>query len=141
MSEVGYGYRYSFRFTGIQEWKRFISGRFFFKDDLFWGVKHRHYHNGYDIYRIVDGKPVLIDYPPYNDNMEYWGFGMTDYPEFDYKKKTISCPYPEGEITWMGRTIYGVSKTRKDTVVVNGRKHYFNHMEVIVEIKFNNNDE
>ena len=102
------------------------------------GVK---YHNGYDIYRIVDGKPVLIDYPPYNDNMEYWGFGMTDYPEFDYKKKTISCPYPEGEIKWEGRTIYGVSKTRKDTVVVNGRKHYFNHMEVIEEIKFDNNDE
>ena len=97
------------------------------------GVK---FHDGYDIYRIVEDKPFLIDYPPYNDNKEYWGFGMTDYPEFDYKKKTISCPYPEGEIKWEGRNIYGVSKTRKDTVVVNGRKHYFNHMEVIEEIKY-----
>ena len=48
---------------------------------------------------------VCIDYPPYNDWREVCGFGMTDYPEFDYKKKTISCTYPEGELTWDGRTI------------------------------------
>ena len=94
------------------------------------------YHDGYDVYRIVEGRPVLIDYPPYNDNKDGWGFGMTDYPEFDFKKKTISCPYPEGELKWDGRTIYGVSKKHKDTVVVNGKKHLFNHMEVIKEIKF-----
>ena len=94
------------------------------------------YHDGYDVYRIVEGRPVLIDYPPYNDNKDYWGFGMTDYPEFDYKKKTISCPYPEGELKWAGRTVYGISKKHKDTVVVYGKKHLFNHMEVIKEIKF-----
>ena len=94
------------------------------------------YHDGYDVYRIVEGRPVLIDYPPYNDNKDGWGFGMTDYPEFDFKKKTISCPYPEGELKWAGRTIYGVSKKHKDTVGVNGKKHLFNHMEVIKEIKF-----
>ena len=60
---------------------------------------------------------------------------MTDYPEFDYKKKTISCPYHEGEFKWIGRTVYGISKRRKDTVVVNGMKHLFNHMEVIEEMK------
>ena len=93
------------------------------------------YHDGYDVYRIVDGEPVLIDYPPYktNDN-----FGMTDYPEFDFMKKTIDCPYPEGPggLGFVGRTIYGISKKQKDTVVVNGRTHYFNHMEVIKEIKY-----
>ena len=89
-----------------------------------------------DVYRIVEGVPVFIDYSPYNDNYRTWRFGMTDYPEFDYKNKTISCPYPEGELTWVGRTIYSVSKKQKDTVIVNGRKHYFNHMEVIEEIKF-----
>ena len=118
---------------------------FFFMDLDFDGIEelvivHKsmavRFHDGYDVYRIVEGRPVLIDYPPYNDNKEDYGFGMTDYPEFDYKKKTISCPYPEGELKWTRRTIYGVSKTRKDTVVVNGRKHYFNHMEVIEEIKY-----
>jgi len=118
---------------------------FFFMDLDFDGIEelvivHQsmgvRYHDGYDVYRIVEGRPVLINYPPYNDWREVCGFGMTDYPEFDYKKKTISCPYPEGELTWAGRTIYGISKTRKDTVVVNGKKHLFNHMEVIKEIKF-----
>jgi len=75
---------------------------FFFRDLDFDGIEeliivHRsmgvRFHDGYDIYRIVEGKPILIDYPPYNDNKDYWGFGMTDYPEFDYKTKTISCPY------------------------------------------------
>ena len=93
------------------------------------------FHDGYDVYRIVEGKPILIDYPPYktDDN-----FGMTDYPEFDYKKKTISCPYPEGPggLSYEGRIIYGISKTQKDTVVVNGRKHFFNHIERIKEIKY-----
>lgn len=115
---------------------------FFFKDMDFDGIDELvivHYtmavrnHDGYDVYRIVDGEPVLIDYPPYKTD-DY--FGMTDYPEFDYKKKTIECPYPEGELKWAGRTIYGVSKKQKDTVVVNGRTHYFNHMEVIKEIKY-----
>jgi hypothetical protein len=118
---------------------------FFFMDLDFDGIEelvivHQsmgvRYHDGYDVYRIVEGRPVLIDYPPYNDWREVCGFGMTDYPEFDYKKKTISCPYPEGELTWDGRTIYGISKTQKDTVVVDGRTHYFNHMEVIKEIKY-----
>jgi len=118
---------------------------FFFKDMDFdgkeelvivhysWGVR---FHDGYDIYRIVEGEPFLIDYPPYNDNVKFWGFGMTDYPEFDYKKKTISCPSPEGEMTYGKRIIYGVSKKKKDIVVVNGRKHYFNHMVVIKEIEY-----
>ena len=124
-----------------------IYSPFFFKDMDFDGIEElvivhhtlgvRH-HNGYDVYRIVDGVPVFIDYSPYNDNYRSWRFGMTDYPEFNYKKKTISCPYPEGELTWAGRTIYGVSKKQKDTVVVNGKKHLFNHMEVIEEIKFDN---
>ena len=118
---------------------------FFFRDLDFDGIEelvivHRsmgvRFHDGYDIYRIVEGKPILIDYPPYNDNKDYWGFGMTDYPEFDYKKKTIECPYPEGELKWAGRTIYSVSKKQKDTVVVNGKKHLFNHIEKIKEIKF-----
>ena len=93
------------------------------------------YHDGYDIYRIVDGEPVLINYPPYKSNDD---FGMTDYPEFDCKKKTIDCPYPEGTggLGYIGRTIYGVSKKQKDTVVVNGKKHLFNHMEIIEEIKY-----
>ena len=96
------------------------------------------YHDGYDVYRIVDGKPVFINYPPYNDNKEEWGFGMTDYPEFDFKNKTISCPYPEGPggLGYEGRIIYGVSKKQKDTVVVNGRKYLFNHIERIKENKY-----
>ena len=119
---------------------------FFFMDLDFDGIEelvivHQsmavRYHDGYDVYRIVEGRPVLIDYPPYNDWREVCGFGMTDYPEFDYKKKTISCPYPEGELKWDGRTIYGISKTRKDTVAFNGKKYLFNHMEVIKEMNFN----
>lgn len=115
---------------------------FFFKDMDFDGVDELvivHYrmavrnHDGYDVYRIVEGEPVHIDYPPYKTDDD---FGMTDYPEFDYKNKTISCPYPEGELRWAGRTVYGVSKKQKDTVVVNGRKHLFNHIEKIKEIKF-----
>lgn len=122
---------------------------FFFTDLDFDGIEelvivHQsmgvRYHDGYDVYRIVEGRPVLIDYPPYNDWREVCGFGMTDYPEFDYKKKTISCPYPEGELTWDGRTIYGISKTQKDTVVVDGRKYFFNHLDVIEEIKYDENE-
>lgn len=118
---------------------------FFFMDLDFDGVEELvivhhsmavRYHDGYDVYRIVEGKPIPIDYPPYSDNFKEWGFGMTDYPEFDFKNKTISCPYPEGALTWLGRTIYGVSKKQKDTVIVNGRKHYFNHIEKIKEIKY-----
>lgn len=118
---------------------------FFFMDLDFDGIEELvivhhsmavRYHDGYDVYRIVEGRPVLIDYPPYNDWREACGFGMTDYAEFDFKKQTISCPYPEGELTWEGRIVYGVSKKQKDTVIVNGRKHYFNHMEIIEEIKY-----
>ena len=36
---------------------------------------------------------------------------------------------------YAGRIIYGVSKKEKDTVVVNGRKHLFNHMKVVKEVK------
>ena len=96
------------------------------------------YHDGYDVYRIVDGEPIILDYPPYNNNKEDWGFGMTDYSEFDFQKKTISCPYPEGPggLPYEGRTIYGISKKQKDTVIVNGKKHYFNHLEVLKEEKY-----
>ena len=122
---------------------------FFFRDLDFDGVKELvivhhsmgvRYHDGYDVYRIVEGEPFLINHHPYNDNVEDWGFGMTDYPEFDFNKKTISCPYPEGEIKYDGCSIYGVSKKQKDTVTVNGRKHLFNHMEVIKEIKYNHDE-
>jgi hypothetical protein len=71
------------------------------------------YHDGYDVYRIVEGRPVLINYPPYNENDADWGFGMTDYPEFDFKKKTITCPYPEGEMKYEGCIIFGISKKRR----------------------------
>ena len=122
---------------------------FFFRDLDFDGVEELvivhhsmgvRFCDGYDIYRIVEGEPFLINHSPYKDNVEEWGFGMTDYPEFDLKKKTISCPYPEGEIKYDGCTIYGVSKKQKDTVTVNGRKHLFNHMEVIKEIKYNHDE-
>ncbi|MBQ6032777.1 MAG: hypothetical protein IJL29_07160 [Prevotella sp.] len=122
---------------------------FFFIDLDFDGVKELvivhysmgvRYHDGYDIYRIVEGEPVLINYPPYNENDADWGFGMTDYPEFDFKKKTITCPYPEGEMKYEGCIIFGISKKQKDIVTVNGRKHYFNHMEVIKEIKYNHDE-
>ena len=115
---------------------------FFYKDLDFDGIEelvivHRsmgvRYHDVYDVYHIVEGHPVLIDYPPYNDWREDCGFGMTDYPHFDYKNKTISCPHPEGELSYTGRTIYGISKKQKDTVIVNGKKHYFNHLEPIKE--------
>jgi len=115
---------------------------FFFRDLDFDGIEELvivHYsmavrfHSGFDVYRIVDGKPVLIDYPPYKT---YEDFGMTDYPEFDYKQMMITCPYPEGELHYTGCIIYGVSKIEKDTVMVNERMHYFNHMEVIKEIKY-----
>lgn len=118
---------------------------FFFMDLDFDGIEELvivhhsmgvRYHDGYDVYRIVEGRPVLINYPPYNDNVDDWGFGMTDYPEFDFKKKTISCPYPERELHYVGRTIYGISKKQKDTIIVNGRKHFFNHIERIKEIKY-----
>ena len=98
------------------------------------------YHDGYDVYRIVDGVPFLINYPPYNNDKEEWGFGMTDYPEFDFKKRTISCPYPEGPggLGYEGRIIYGVSKKQKDTIVVKGNKHYFHHIEFIKDVKYEN---
>jgi len=54
---------------------------------------------------------------------------MTNYPEFDFKKKTILCPYPEGQLELEGWIKYGVSKRMKDTIVVNGKKYLFNHIE------------
>ena len=117
---------------------------FFFKDLDFDGKEELiivHYtmavrnSSGFEVYRIVEGKPFLINYPPYHNEF-FDDYGMTDYPEFDYKKKTISCPYPEGELKWSGRTIYGVSKKQKDTININGKKYYFNHMDVIKEIKY-----
>ena len=122
---------------------------FFYRDLDFDGVEEliivhysmaERYHSGYDVYRMADGKPVLIDYPPYKTND---GFGMTDYPEFDYQQKTIKCPYPEGPggLGLTGCTIYGISKTQKDTVVVNGRKHLYNHMEQIEEIIYKDGEE
>ena len=122
---------------------------FFFKDLDFDGVDELvivHYtcavrgHSGFDVYRIVEGIPCLIDYPPYYNREICDNYGMTDYPEFDYKRKTISCPYPEGDLKYNGRIVYGISKTRKDTVAVNGRKHLFNHMEIIKEIKFDEDE-
>lgn len=124
---------------------------FFFRDLDFDGVEELvivhhsmgvRFCDGYDIYRIVEGEPFLINHSPYNDNVEEWGFGMTDYPEFDFKKKTISCPYPEGPggVPYEGRTIYGISKKQKDIVTVNGKKYYFNHMEVIKEIKYSHDE-
>ena len=106
---------------------------FFFQDLDFDGnpelvVVHQReavrYHDGYDVYRIVEGKPILINYPPYYDKTNN-GFGMTDYPIFDFKRKTITCPLAEGEIRNWGYALYGIGK-KKDVVVVNGRKHYFN---------------
>jgi hypothetical protein len=114
---------------------------FFFRDLDFDGVEELvivHYtmavrnHDRYDVYRIVEGEPFLIDYLPYYNEV-IGDYGMTDYPEFDFKNKTISCPYPEGELKYDGRITYGISKTRKDTVEVNGKKYYFNHMEKIDE--------
>lgn len=124
---------------------------FFFKDLDFDGVEELvivhhsmavRFHDGYDIYRIVEGQPFLIDYPPYNQDYKNWGFGMTDYPEFDFDRRTISCPYPEGPggLGYNGRKIYGISKTRKDTVVVNNRKHSFNHIEAMKEEKYDKKD-
>ena len=114
---------------------------FFFRDLDFDGVEELvivHYtmavrnHDRYDVYRIVEGEPFLIDYLPYYNEV-IGDYGMTDYPEFDFKAKTISCPYPEGELKYEGRITYGISKTRKDTVEVNGKKYLFNHLEKIGE--------
>ena len=116
---------------------------FFFRDMDFDGVEELvivhyrvavRYHDGFDVYRIVDGEPVLINYPPYKTDVD---FGMTDYPEFDLKKKTITCIIPEGAIGEQSvEQTYGISMKQKDTIVVNGRKHLFNHIERIKEIKF-----
>lgn len=118
-----------------------IHTPFFFRDLDFDGVEELvivhysmavRYHNGYDVYRIVDDEPFLIDYPPYKANDE---FGMTDYAEIDFKNKTISCPHPEGELSRTNLTLYGISKKEKDIVEVNGKKHYFNHIEPVEEIE------
>ena len=117
---------------------------FFFKDMDFDGTEELvivHYtmavknHNSYSVYRIVEDRPFLIDYPPYR-NCYNDDEGMTDYPVFDYKLKTVSCPYPEGEIKYDGCIIYGISKNQKDTIIMNGHKHIFNHIEIIKEEKY-----
>lgn len=113
------------------------SAPFFFQDLDFDGIAelvipHKgtavKYHDCYDIYRIIENTPILIDYEPYKN--------MTDYPEFDFKTKTISCPYPEGSMRYDGITTYGVSKTQKDVILVNGKKHYLNKIVIIRDKKF-----
>ena len=117
---------------------------FFFKDMDFDGVDELvivhytmavRYSNGLDVYRIVESTPFLINYQPYNSG-DYGDFGMSDEIKIDCVQKTISCPYPEEERYPWGYVIYGISKKQKDTVVVNGKKHLFNHLEVIGEIKY-----
>ena len=116
---------------------------FFFMDLDFDGIEELvivhlsmgdRYHDEFDVYRIVDDKPVLINYPPYKIGNDR----MTDYPDFDYRKKTIDCPYPEGPggLGFEGHKIYGVSKKQKDTVVINGKQHLFNYMEEIQDVKY-----
>lgn len=85
------------------------------------------YHNTYDVYHIVGNTPVLMDYAPYHN--------MTDYPEFDFKHKTILCPYPEGELNSDGKVIYGVSK-KKYKMIVHGKAYYFNKIIKIKDIKY-----
>lgn len=41
---------------------------------------------------------------------------------------------------YVGRTIYGISKKQKDTIIVNGRKQFFNHIELIKEIKYDEDE-
>ena len=54
--------------------------------------------------------------------------------------KTIKETLRRGELSWINHTIYGISKARKDTMVVNGKKNYFNYMDVIKEIKYDKNE-
>ena len=89
-------------------------------------------HPEYDVYRIVEERPFQIDYPPFIVERDR----LTDYPEFDFKKKTIDCPVPEGSWKYDCRIIYGVSKKKKDIIKVNGREHYFNHIEEVRRIVF-----
>ena len=84
------------------------------------------WHNGYDVYHIVEGVPILMDKPPYY-NADNNGFGMTDYPKFDFKRKIITCPIPEGELCYTDFIVYGISK-KKDKIKVNGRYHYLNKL-------------
>lgn len=60
---------------------------------------------------------------------------MTDYPEFDYKSKTITCPYPEGDMQYDGRIVYGVSKN-VDKKVLKGKTYRFNRIERQKEYKY-----
>ena len=124
---------------------------FFFRDVDFDGAQELvivhysmavRYHSGYSVYRIVKGTPILIDYPPYWSG-EYDDFGMTDYPEFDKRTKTISCPSPEGTgaFPYAERVIYGISKKEKDTVLIHDSKYYFNHMEVVKRIKYDDKND
>lgn len=89
-----------------------IYSPFFFQDMDFDGipklviVHHSmgvRFHNGLDVYHIVDGTPVRVDYTPFNKCRANCGFAMTDYPQLDYKHKTITCPYQEGELERTGQ--------------------------------------
>lgn len=51
-------------------------------------------------------------------------------------KKNISCVYPEGELNTTGVKVYAVSRKKKDKVIVNGKRHYFNHMVLIKDEKY-----
>lgn len=50
--------------------------------------------------------------------------------------------YPEGlgGLPYEGRIRYGIGKRQKEVVTVNGRKHYFNKMEVTKEIKYDHGE-
>lgn len=117
---------------------------FFFQDLDFDGIEELvivHYsvavrfYDGYDVYRIVDGRPILIKYPPFNECRDKWGFGMEAGLWFDYEQKRIYRPYPEGE-SWQGVKVYTISRKKKDIVTIAGRKHYFNHLELIKDEKY-----
>lgn len=120
---------------------------FIFKDVDFDGVPellivhkgmHVKFHDYYNVYRIVDNTPVLIDYPPYHDKVGSFlvsEWDLSDYVEFDDDKKTIISPYPEGDMKYSGCCIYGIGST-KDTVMVNGRTYLFNHIELVREERF-----
>lgn len=118
---------------------------FFFKDLDFDGIRELvivhyscagRYGNGYSVYRIVEGNPIFLDYPPFNKICDYNGDGMTDVPIFDYRKKTVTCPYPEGEFKRIGQKVYAVSRKKKDIIKINGRNHYFNHLVLVRDEKY-----
>lgn len=94
------------------------------------------YHDEFDVYRIVDGQPILLDYPPFRGEDDgIHNYRMTDYTEFDKKTKTATSVYPEGEMMYDGRIVYGVAKN-KEQKVINGKPHTFNHLTPIREHRY-----